>query len=187
MSALLVRRVGRGRHDEAGRCLRAPLAGPRLVFRVLDDLNAIAENARRQPDVVDEIKARLDELLLEVAALTSAARKLDARAGMLDGTGNEVAVQAREIVRGGRELNDTGLVLDGHAEEIVQGGADLVAVARSLDETLLVFREHLPRAMRALDTVEQLEGAAETLADTMEPLQGAAERVGRVTKRLSRH
>jgi hypothetical protein len=40
--------------------------------------------------------------------------------------------------------------------------------------------------LRSLDTVDELEEAAETMADTMEPLQGAAERVGRITKRLTR-
>jgi hypothetical protein len=47
----------------------------------------------------------------------------------------------------------------------------LVDVAQSLDKTLRVFRQHVPRLLHGLDTVEELEDAAET----MEPLQGAAD------------
>lgn len=131
--------------------VRLPLTGARLTLRALEDLNALAENARGRVDIADELMRRLDALAAQAAALTA-----------------------------------TALTLDLHAAEIVSGGKDLVAVARSLDETLLVFRAQLPRLLGALDTVEELEGAAETVADTLEPLQGAAERVGRMTKRLSR-
>jgi hypothetical protein len=166
--------------------LRLALLGPRLVLRALNDLNTIAENARRQPDAVDEIKARLDALLLEATAVRAIASDVVARADALDLIAHELVTDAHEILSAAAALQQTGGVLDGHSTQIIERGEDLIVLSRSLDETLTVFRQHLPRVLRALDTVEELEDAAETMADTMEPLQGAAERVGRITKRLSR-
>lgn len=155
-----------------GELIRFPVTGPRLVIRVLEDVHSLAENARRQPDVIERIEGLLDALLAQVVALTMVAA--------------DVSAQAREIVSGGSELDRTGRGLDGHTVKLIDGGQDLVAVAQSLDETLRVFRGVLPRLMGSLDTVEQLEDAAETMAETMEPLQGAAQRVGKITNRLSR-
>jgi hypothetical protein len=56
--------------------LALPLAGPRLVLRALNDLNTIADYARRQPDVVESIEARIDTLLVELAAVTTVVTEL---------------------------------------------------------------------------------------------------------------
>ena len=138
--------------------LLLPVRGAQLAGRALDDLNALAERARREPDPVEEIRERIDLLLVELAALI---------------------VVAREIVEGGDDLHQTTKVLDGHVAELDGHAAELVAAAR-------IFTGVLPRLLEGLDTVEGLEEAVETVAETVEPLQGAAERVGRVTSRLTR-
>ena len=40
----------------------APWRAVRVVVRAADDLNALAERARRDPDPLDEARARLDAL-----------------------------------------------------------------------------------------------------------------------------
>jgi hypothetical protein len=45
-----------------------------MVVRAADDLNAVAERARRDPDPVDEARARLDALFTELETLIGAVR-----------------------------------------------------------------------------------------------------------------
>jgi hypothetical protein len=92
----------------------------------------------------------------------------------------------REIVVGGSELTEATKTQERRTRELIDGGEDLTEVSRQLEADLQVFRAVVPRILRALDTVDRLEGEVETVAETIEPLQGAAERVGRVTRRLSR-
>ena len=137
--------------------LLAPVRAVRAVARAADDLNAIAERARREPDPVEELQVQLDQLL----------------------------AVAQTIVTGGEDLRQTGEKLDGHAAELIDGGADLTDTAKLIESHLRVFRAALPRIMETLGVVEQLEDAVETVADTIEPLQDVTNGVGRVARRLS--
>jgi prefoldin subunit 5 len=185
----------------------APVKAGRLALRAADDLNAIAQRARRDPDPVEEVRERLDALLGEIGMLTAQIGPLHAAVTMLIAAAERVDGTAGEIVAGGRDLTAVARILDGHAValidggdrlrrtsesldthsvELIDGGADLTAVAQDLAGTLRVFRAVLPRLLEGLDTVEQLEGAVETVAETVEPLAGAAEGVGRITDKLTR-
>lgn len=151
--------------------VRAPWHIGRAVVCAAEDLNALAERARRDPDPIEEVHALLVSLLSEM-------RALDRHAVGVDET-------AREIIVGGRDLRLTGESLDAHTEELISGGRELTEVAKAIASHLAVFEAVLPRVLQALDTVDDLESSLETVADTVEPLQGVAHGVGRVTRRLS--
>ena len=149
----------------------APWRLTRTVARAADDLNTLAERARRDPDPVEEVRGRLDTLLAEI-------RSLDRHAVAVDAT-------AETIVTGGRDLRLTGESLDAHTVELITGGRELTETAKAIAVHLAVFRQALPRLLEALGTVEDLEESLEVVAETVEPLQGVANGVGRVTRRLS--
>jgi len=171
----------------------APWRAIRVVARAAEDLNAVAERARRDPDPVEQARERLDALFTELETLIVAIRRVDASAIAL-GTGGEDLLlatrsldsTARAIEMGGRELRRTGEDLDEHTQQLITGGQDLTAVAKDLADSLRVLRAALPRLLERLDSVEQLEESVETVAETVEPLQGVAKGVGRVSDRLSR-
>ena len=171
----------------------APWRAVRELARAAEDLNAVAERARRDPDPVDEAWERLDALFNELETLIAAIRTVDASAVAL-GAGGEDLLQAtrslnstaRAIEMGGRELRRTGEDLDGHTQELIAGGGELTAVAKDLAGSLRVLRAALPGLLEGLDSVEQLEESVDTVAETVEPLQGVAKGVGRVSDRLSR-
>jgi methyl-accepting chemotaxis protein len=170
-----------------------PWRAVRVLARAADDLNAVAERARRDPDPVEEARERLDALFTELETLIAAVRRVDASAVALGAGGEDLLVAtrslnstARAIETGGRDLRRTGEVLDEHTQELIAGGQDLTAVAKELADSLRVVRAALPRLLEGLDSVEQLEESVETVAETVEPLQGVAKGVGRVSDRLSR-
>ena len=177
----------------AAAIVTAPWRAARLVVRAADDLNAVAERARRDPDPLDEARARLDALFAELETLVSAIRAVDASAVVLAAGGEDLLDATRAlnstaltIESGGRDLRHTGEVLDGHTQELIAGGQDLTAVAKDLADSLRILRGALPRLLEGLDAVEELETSVETVAETVEPLQGVARGVGRVTDRMSR-
>ena len=137
--------------------VRAPWHAGRAVVRAADDLNALAERARRDPDPVEEIHALLVSLQSEL----------------------------RAIRIGGRDLRVTGESLDAHTQELISGGRELTEVSKAIAAELAAFQAVLPRLLETLDTVDGLESSLETVADTVEPLQGVTNGVGRVTRRLS--
>ena len=185
----------------------APIRVPMRLARALDDLAVLAERARREPDLIEQLRTRVDTLLVELARLVEVGEAI------VSG-GNDLTVETRganrlmhELIDGARDLQRTGLALDGTGRELHDGGQDLLEQTRALDaegrelidggdrlrqvseqleQHLRVFRAALPRVLDGLDTVESIEGKIETVAETVEPLQGAAERVGRVSRRLSR-
>jgi methyl-accepting chemotaxis protein len=170
-----------------------PWRAVRVLARAADDLNAVAERARRDPDPVEEARERLGALFTELETLIAAVRRVDASAVALGAGGEDLLVAtrslnstARAIDTGGRDLRRTGEVLDEHTQELIAGGEDLTAVAKELADSLRVVRAALPRLLEGLDSVEQLEESVETVAETVEPLQGVAKGVGRVSDRLSR-
>ena len=171
----------------------APWRALQIVGRAADDLNAVAERARRDPDPVDEARERLDTLFTELETLIGAIRTVNTSALALAAGGQDLLLATRElnstaqtIEAGGRDLRRTGEVLDDHTHELISGGQDLTAVAKDLAASLRVVRATLPSLIEGLDTVEQLEESVEKVAETVEPLQGVAKGVGRVTDRLSR-
>jgi hypothetical protein len=202
-----IRLVGRKKTVQITDIVLAPWRAGQLVVHAAEDLNAIAERARRDPDPVEEVRERLDALLAEigrlvvligplrgvVAELVTAAELVDATAGEIVVGGRDLTTVARglderalALLDGGERLRMSSESLDAHSVELIDGGEDLTAVAQELAATLRVFRAVLPRLLEGLDTVEQLEEAVETVADTVEPLAGAAEGVGKITKKLSR-
>jgi methyl-accepting chemotaxis protein len=171
----------------------APWRTVRVLIRAADDLNSVAERARRHPDPVDEARVRLDALFRELETLIGAVRTVDASAVALGAGGEDILEATRElnstartIETGGRDLRHTGEVLDTHTQELIAGGEELTSVANDLAHSLRIFRAALPRLLEGLDTVEELEASVETVAETVEPLQDVAKGVGRVTDRLSR-
>jgi len=185
----------------------APIRVPIRLARALDDLAVLADRARREPDPFEQVRTRVDTLLVELARLVEIGEAI------VQG-GSDLTVETRganrlmhELVDGARELQRTGVALDGTGRQLHDGGQDLLEETRALDaegrelidggdrlrqvseqleQHLRVFRAALPRVMDGLDTGESIEGKIETVAETGEPLQGAAERVGRVSRRLSR-
>ncbi len=180
--------------------LLAPVRVPLRIGQALDDLATLAERAQRDPDPVEEVRERIDALLAELAMLNAQAAELIVVAPHIVGVGREIIdggaeltevarslrATAREIVLGGEDLTATARVLEGDTRELIDGGERLTEVSEQLETHMRIFRAALPRLLKGLDTVEELEHAVETVADTVEPLQGAAARVGRVTQRLSR-
>ena len=173
--------------------LLAPVRVPVRLAQALDDLATIAERARRDPDPVEEVRERIDTLIVELAAVIAVAREivdggaeLTATARTVNTTGIALDERGREIVSGGRDLTAVALQPEADTRELISGGRDLTEVSKQIEQDLRIFRAALPRLLQGLDTVDELESAVETVADTVEPLQGAAERVGRVTNRLSR-
>ena len=171
-----------------------PWRALRVLARAAEDLNAVAERARRDPDPVEEARERLDALFTELETLIVAIRTVDASAVALGAGGEDLLLAtrslnstARAIETGGRELRRTGEVLDEHTQELITGGRDLTAVAKDLADSLRVLRAALPRLLEGLDSVEQLEESVGSVAETVEPLQGVAKGVGRVSNRLSRN
>ena len=130
----------------------APWRTARAVVRAADDLHALAERARRDPDPVDEARERLDRLGSQLDSLLAVARSLDENAASID-TGaaamlevtRELHETSRTIVTGGEDLRCTGEVLDGHTQEIITGGKDLTAVGAEIAASLRVFRGALPQ------------------------------------------
>ena len=187
--------------------LLAPVRVPRALVKLAEDVGAIVEHTRRDPDPVEEVRDRVDLVLAELAMVAGMAKEVvDGGAQLtqvargMHATMYDLLEVARALVPltatleatamrihlGGEDLNATGQTLDGHTVELIDGGARLTSVSEQLEPDLRVFRAALPRLLQGLDTVEQLEGVVETVADTVEPLQGTAERVGRLTQRLSR-
>jgi methyl-accepting chemotaxis protein len=171
----------------------APWRVVRVLARAAEDLNAVAQRARRDPDPVEQARERLDSLVTELETLIAGIRKVDASAVALGAGSEDLLLATRSlnstagaIETGGRDLRRTGEVLDEHTQELITGGQDLTAVARDLADSLRVLRAALPRLLEGLDSVEQLEESVETVAETVEPLQGVAKGVGRVSDRLSR-
>lgn len=91
----------------------APVRVPLRLAAALDDLTAIADRARREPDPVEEVEARIDGALAQLTVLTEVAR--------------ELTQVARQIRDGGRELTEV-------AKAIHDGGQDLTAVAEDLED-----------------------------------------------------
>ncbi len=170
----------------------APWRTVQVIARAADDLNAVAERARRDPDPIEEARERLDALFRELGTLIATIRTVDASAVALGAGGEDLLLEtralhvtARTIESGGRDLQHTGEVLDGHTQELISGGQNLTLAAKDLAESLHILRAALPRLLEGLNTVEQLEESVETVADTVEPLKGVARGVGRVSDRLS--
>jgi hypothetical protein len=171
----------------------APIRIPLRIASALDDLAAIAARARRDPDPVEVIIERLDAALQEISRLTHVAQRLEGGVQEVLAVGHSVVRTGLQLDSTGRDLHDGGedltavaKALERDTRQLIDGGEELTAVSEKLEADLQVFRRALPRLLDGLDTVEELEGAVETVADTVEPLQATAERVGRVTNPLSR-
>jgi methyl-accepting chemotaxis protein len=151
--------------------LLAPARITQAIVRAAEDLNALAERARREPDPVDQVRELLTTALADI-------RRLDEHAVDVDRT-------AQTIVTGGDDLRRTGETLDAHMLELISGGRELTETAREINAQLAVFRAVLPRLLETASTVDDLEDSLETVAETVEPLQGVANGIGRMTRRFA--
>jgi hypothetical protein len=165
----------------------------RVVARAAEDLNALAERARRDPDPIEEARERVDALFAQLETLVVAIRTVDATGVALGAGGEDLLLATRElnstartIETGGRDLRRTGELLDDHTQELIAGGRELTAVAKDLSHSMRILRTAFPQLLDGMDSVAQLEESVETVAETIEPLQGVAKGVGRVSERLSR-
>jgi hypothetical protein len=154
----------------------APVRVPLRLARALDDLAAIAERARRDPDPVEVARERLDLALDKLDALLGAATEIVAVGHSVVRTGLVLDSTGRDLHSGGEDLTAVSKAIEADTRTLIDGGEDLTAVSERLDAHLRVFRMALPRLL-------QLEDAVETVADTVEPLQGATERLGRFVGR----
>ena len=93
----------------------APLRAAQTAARAVEDLHDLAERARREPDPVEDVRKRLDELLAAVTALNAT---------------------AETIVTGGRDLRLTGERLDAHTKKLIDGGSELTEVAEELEDSV---------------------------------------------------
>jgi DNA repair ATPase RecN len=189
------------------RVLRAPIEVTIRVLQALDDLGALADRARREPDPVEEARERIDALLVELRAgialagevltevrelsdATRAVQRLLAdalpRADALIVLGERLEAGARQVLQAEQALVESSQQIEAQTRVLLDDGRRLTTISERIDGSLGVFRAALPRLLEGLNTVEELEGAVETVADTVEPLQGAAQKVGRATQRLSR-
>ena len=189
------------------RALRAPVDLTRRAIQVLDDIAALADRARRDPDPVEEALERIDAALVEMrtgiavlAELLAQTRELTHSTRALERLGGEMApradavtavrerleASARQVLQAEQALVERSRDILEQSDALLADGRRLTTVSERIDTSLGAFRAALPRLLEGLDTVEELEDAVETVADTVEPLQGAAERVGRATQRLSR-
>jgi hypothetical protein len=184
----------------------APWRAGRLVVRAAEDLNALAERARRDPDPVEEVHARLDALLVEIATIKVQAATLHGDLGALHAlaerlmgglteliaTARSVDGTGQEIVVGGQDLTDTAKALDVHALELIRGGSDLHATAKALDghsvelieggSDLTAVSEELEAHLRVFRAV--LPRLLETL-DTVDHLEDAVDTVAESVEPLT--
>ena len=122
---------------DALRLFSAPWGVARTLMQALDDLHAVAEHGRGQPDRLQVASDRLDTLSTQMDTLSPVARSLEG--------------QSQEIIDGGRELTEA-------AEQIA---SSLEAVRGALPGLL-----HGMRAVEGLEdsvdtvaeTVEPLQG-----------------------------
>lgn len=190
-----------------GRVVRTPVDVACRIVQALDDLAALADRARRDPDPVQEARERLDALLVEMRAMlallvdlrgeahelteqTRSVQRLVADAlpvvEALSAAGERLEASAGRVLGAEEALVASSREVEAQTHDLIADGRKLITVSERIDGSLGVFRAALPRLIEGLDTVEDLEGAVETVAETVEPLQGAAQKVGRATQRLSR-
>lgn len=128
----------------------------RLVTQALDDLHAIAEAARRLP----EIEARLTEQFETLNA------------------------QAEQIVEMGERFLERTAAFDRQAERLVDQGERLYERGEEvLSQTERVIASAHEVAVRGAEVAAALPHLQQ-LATTAEPLQGTIERFGRFVDRL---
>jgi methyl-accepting chemotaxis protein len=146
------------------------LLPPRLLFRALDDLHALAQTAAQLPAVEERMNARLDELI-----------GLGERIEGVIGNGLELAEQIRAT---GERVAELGEGVDERAVAIIEMGKRLEVQG----EAMLEQGRHVERTGR--EVAENAKGLADALpmlqraVAMAEPLEGAVERLGRVVDRL---
>lgn len=176
----------------------APWRATRAVGRIAEDLNALAERARRQPDPVEQAYHAVEDLLgglrsviatatrLEdhIAAVDAHAVQLDAHAVQLDGHAVQLDGHAVALTAVAEALLHTTRALHVTAREIVEGGRDLKETGDTLDDhtvELIAGGRDLTETAKSLDASLRVFRAAlprllEGL-EIVEELEGAVETV----------
>src|SRR4051794_5510162 len=163
-----------------GRALRAPVDLTRRALRLLDDVAALADRARRDPDPLEEALGRIDAALVEMRAgiavlvellaqtreLTHTTRSLERLAGEMTpradavtAVGERLEASAREVLQAEQALVECSRRVEARTGELLADGRRLTAISERIDTSLGAFATALPRLLAGLDTVEQLEGA----------------------------
>ena len=153
------------------------LLPPRLALRVLDDLHAIAEAARRLPTIeatlverFARLEERADGIEGQLGQVLGLGQRIERRGGELVALGERMNGRADDVLVMGDRLHATGEHLLARGEEIAARAAEVAVAAADL--------------AAAFPTIERTAQIGETLAQAVEPLQGAAERLGRIVDRL---
>lgn len=136
------------------------LIPPRLVFRALDDLNAIAEAARALPEVEARLTQRVDALDGRLAEALDAIDRLEGRA---------------EVVVVGA---------DARLDEAIGAVQALSTTASEVGVRLEQLSEALPTLESVLASIEQANELANTALALAGPLEGVVERLGAIADRL---
>src|SRR3954447_12192937 len=107
--------------------LLAPVRVPLRLARAFDDLTVIADRARRDPDPVEEVRARIDLLLAELAAVISVGRQIVEGGAELTDTAKAATVRMVELVATANGVIRTGSAVDVTGRQLHTGGEDLKA------------------------------------------------------------
>ena len=140
------------------------------VMQALDDLHAIAEAARRLPQIE--------------ALLTEQFEILNGQADAIIKLGDRILTMGERIDSRAAAILDAGGRLDARAAQLLDHSDRLDARADEvLQESLRVREAAHEVAVRGAEVAAALP-TLQQLASTTEPLQGAIERFGRLVDRL---
>ncbi len=132
------------------------LISPRLIFRALDDLHAIAEAARDLPARMEAMDARLGRIEQQADEAIIVAQEIGVTANTAVTLGADVDKRMASLLTLGRQI-------DRRAAQVLELGERLDMRATEL--------------LTALPTLERAVGMAT-------PLEGAVDRLGRLVDRL---
>src|SRR3954451_6237685 len=154
--------------------MRLPLAIPMLpvsaVVQALDDLHAIAEAARRLPEIEATLTEQFEILNRQADAIIGLGDRIVEQGERLDARAGEI------LVLGGR-VDERAASLLQHSDRLDERAAEVMEESLRVRESAHEVAVRGAEVAAALPTLQQL-------ATTAEPLQGAIERFGRIVDRL---
>jgi hypothetical protein len=161
-----------------------PMLPLNVVVQALDDLHAIAEAARRLPDIEAmltqqfEVLNRQADRIIELGeGIIGQGERIDERAGAILDLGERVDARAEAIVTLGDRINARAGELLAHSDRLDERAGEVMEESLRVREAAHEVAVRGAEVAAALPTLQQL-------ASTAEPLQGAIERFGRLVDRL---
>ena len=188
------------------------LLPPRLMFRALDDLHAIALAAGRLQEVEQSLNARVDALLamgdrierivadgLDLAEsireageqIVELGGSVDERAAGILAMGDRIDARAEQIIAMGDRVDGRAEAIIAAGDRIEARGAEVIAMGDRMESRsaeILAQGERVVAAAREVaDRGAELAAALPVMqraVEMAEPLEGIVERLGRVADRL---